>query len=321
MFYRTWVDKMNRRIGMTLIELLVVIAIIGILIGLLLPAVQAVREAARQVQCRNNLKQLALASCNYESAFRYLPAYAGETAPAFAEFPSRFRDPNKRGWNWISKVLVFMEQPILAEHWGTYGAAEFITLNPNDQQLLKTPISGLYCPSRRSAESYPMLDTYQPRFGGMSARSDYAINGGPALPKLADSREIVSLGDGIWQLGKYTRMNSVADGLSNTYLIGEKAMSSNNYTNGKDFGDRAPAVGWIDHPEASNSNVRFAARGPHRDKPDSCLACHEFGSAHSANWNAALADGSVRAIFYTMDLEIHRSISSINMGDVAQLPD
>ena len=312
---------MNRRSGFTLVELLVVIAIIGILVGLLLPAVQAIRESARQVQCRNHLKQLALASCNYESAFRYFPAYSGEAPPAFVEFPRRQRDIKKRGWNWISKSLMFMEQPVLSERWGVFGAAETLVLTPPEQQMLKTPVSGLYCPSRRSAEAYPLLDSYHVRFGELSARSDYAINGGPAVTKIPDDpsvRDIVSLGDGIWQLGVYTKLNSVTDGLSNTYLIGEKAMSSNNYTNGHDFGDRAPVAGWLDHPESSNSNVRFAARSSHQDKPNSCLACHEFGSAHSANWNAALADGSVRAMFYTMDLKVHRALASIHDGDIAQ---
>lgn len=138
---------MNRRSGFTLVELLVVIAIIGILVGLLLPAVQAIRESARQVQCRNHLKQLALASCNYESAFRYFPAYSGEAPPAFVEFPRRQRDIKKRGWNWISKSLMFMEQPVLSERWGVFGAAETLVLTPPEQQLLKTPVSGLYCPS------------------------------------------------------------------------------------------------------------------------------------------------------------------------------
>lgn len=317
------------RNGFTLVELLVCIAIIGILIGLLLPAVQAVREAARQVQCRNNLKQLALACCNYESAYKYFPAYAGESTPAFVQF-GRGPDARKRGWNWIAKAMIFMEQPVLSERWGVYGAAESMTLTLQDRELLKTPVPGLYCPSRRSAEAYPLLEDYQPRFGELSARMDYAMNGGPAVPddvadgshtqESSESRKILTMSDGFWQLGSYTKPTSITDGLSNSYMIGEKAMSSNNYTNGKDFGDRAPITGWIDHPESSNSNVRFAARKPHADRPNSCLACHEFGSAHRANWNVALADGSVHAIFYEMDMEIHRKLASIHEGEVVQLP-
>lgn len=315
--------------GFTLIELLVCIAIIGILIGLLLPAVQAVREAARQVQCRNNLKQLALACCNYESAYRYFPGYAGESVPAFVNFP-RPRDPSKRGWNWVAKALIFMEQPVLSERWGVFGAAESMVLSPQDREILKTPIPGLYCPSRRSAEAYPLMEDYHGRYGELSCRMDYAMNGGPAVPEdvangthspsESTARSIINMADGFWQLGSYTRPSSITDGLSNSYMIGEKAMSSNNYTNGKDFGDRAPITGWLDHPESSNSNVRFAARQPHADRANSCLACHEFGSAHRTNWNAAMADGSVHAIFYDMDMEIHRSLASIHQGDIGQLP-
>lgn len=319
-----------RRFGFTLVELLVCIAIIGVLVGLLLPAVQAIREAARQVQCRNNLKQIALACCNYESSFRYFPGYAGESKPAFVNFSARQVDTQKRGWNWIAKALVFMEQPVLAERWGVYGSAESMVLTSADQELLRNPIPGLYCPSRRSADAYPLLEDYHSRFGQLSSRTDYAMNGGPALPEdvangtstldQSASKLILNFADGFWQLGIYTKPSSITDGLSNSYMLGEKAMSTNNYTNGNDFGDRAPIAGWIDHPEASNSNIRFASRSPHADRKNSCLACHEFGSAHRASWNAALADGSVRAIFYEMEIEVHRKLSSIHDGEVVSIP-
>ncbi|MEQ1825275.1 MAG: DUF1559 domain-containing protein [Pirellula sp.] len=315
--------------GMTLVELLVVIAIIGILISLLLPAVQAIREAARQVQCRNNIKQLALACSHYEMSYRYFPAYAGEQTPAFVNF-SRPADARKRGWNWIAKALSFMEQPVLSERVGVYGSAQSMILSPADRNLLMQAIPGLYCPSRRSAEAYPLLEDYHGRFGEYSARTDYAMNGGTAIPEdvaaaettddQSTAKKTISIADGFWQLGLYTKPNQITDGLSNSYMIGEKAMSSNNYTNGKDFGDRAPLGGWIDHPEASNSNIRFASRKPQADRRNSCLACHEFGSAHRTNWNVAMADGSVHAVFYEMDLEVHRKLASINLGDVAHLP-
>lgn len=308
--------------GFTLVELLVVIAIIAILVGLLLPAVQAAREAARQVQCRNNLKQISLAMHNYEAAFRMFPGYSGEKQPALVHFKSRRRRESMRGWNWISKTLVFMEQETLANQWGELGSKPRLQLDDSGRQMLSSALSGLHCPTRRSAESYPLVGTYLSRFGDSAARTDYAINGGPAKTLESEGSEnwIRVEQDGIWRLGKSTKLGNVRDGLSNTYLLGEKAMDSSKYTTGTDFGDRAPAMGWVDHNTGANASVRFAARPPAQDNPDTCLACHDFGSAHATNWNAALADGSVRSMFYTMDIEVHRHTASIAGQEVTQLP-
>lgn len=307
-----------RRIGMTLIELLVVIAIIGILVSLLLPAVQAIRESARRIQCQNNLKQMALAALNYESAFRVIPAYAGERKPAFTMYHHRVRKESMRGWNWIPRVLSFMEQDRVAEKWGLYGFETSLTMTEEDRDLVKFNLSGLHCPSRRDARAYPLIDSYQERFGLAAGRTDYAMNGGPAIPETeeGDPNLIHVRIDGVWRLGQSTKIKDVRDGTSHTYFIGEKAMSSNNYHNGLDFGDRAPASGWIDHPTASNSSIRYAARSPIQDQPDSCLACHDFGSAHPVSWNVSMVDGSVRPMFYSLDLETHRALASINYQEI-----
>ncbi|GAB5403133.1 MAG: DUF1559 domain-containing protein [Aureliella sp.] len=314
--------KIQQYRGFTLVELLVVIAIIAILVGLLLPAVQAAREAARQVQCRNNLKQIALAIHNYESAFRMFPGYAGEKQPALVSYTSGSRRESMRGWNWISKTLIFMEQKQLADQWGELGSRLQIQQTDYEREMVATALSTLHCPTRRSAESYPLVGNYNVRFGDKAARTDYAMNGGSArtLEDLGHENRIEVEQEGVWRLGRFTRLNSVSDGLSNTYLVGEKAMDADKYTTGTDFGDRAPAMGWVDNNTGANASVRFAARSPEVDKPDTCLACHDFGSAHATNWNAALADGSVRSIFYSMDIEIHRSTASISGREVLQLP-
>jgi prepilin-type N-terminal cleavage/methylation domain-containing protein len=310
----------------TLVELLVCVAIISILVALLLPAVQAAREAARQVQCRNHLKQLSLACHLYESAFRYFPGYAGERKPALVDFPNHSPQPSMRGWNWIAKSLLFLEQPTLAPAWGGLGSAPELALTSTDIEMLNIPLSFLHCPTRRSAEAYPLVELYRQRFGVSAARTDYAMNGGSASAgdhavMGADGEEdrIEVQHDGIWKLGQWTRLNDVLDGLSNTYLIGEKAMDSAKYTTGTDFGDRAPAMGWLDHNTGANATVRFAARAPSRDHPDNCLACHDFGSAHWGNWNAALSDGSIRSIDYSLDLNIHRASASSNGGEIPRL--
>ena len=310
---------MQRQRGFTLVELLVVIAIIAILVSLLLPAMQSVREAARQVWCRNNLKQLALATHNYEASNRVLPAYAGEARPFLVSFKNRSRKAKMRGWNWIAKSLPYLEQPMLAAPWGELGAARRVTMNDDLRKAMSTALNVLHCPTRRTPQAYPMGYVFSQRYGDSAARSDYAMNGGYAIKTSEANIRVIH--DGIWRLGRNTRMSDVSDGLSNTYLIGEKGMDSEKYHDGTDFGDRGPALGWVDRRTAANGFVRFTARSPKQDRPKTCLNCHDFGSAHAVNWNVAMADGSVRAMFYSLELEVHRSLGSIQANDISVIED
>lgn len=303
----------RQRQAFTLIELLVIIAIIGVLIALLMPAVQAAREAARRVQCQNNLKQLALACHNYESVFKVLPGYAGEETVALVQFPEHVVDKNMRGYNWLARTLIFAEQTNLMDGWGGLGSVRgeipHVDLSKKD-----IPVAILHCPTRRTAENYPLVGSFGDRFGAEGPRSDYAINGGSA--EVADNQIWIRLQlEGVWRLGMRTRFSNIRDGLSNTYLLGEKSMSSDKYDTGTDFGDRAPAFGWVDNFAGGNSTIRFAARQPIKDRRGSCTSCHDFGSAHPTIWNAALADGSVHAFPYTMDLEVHKANASITGDD------
>ncbi|MBN1396343.1 MAG: DUF1559 domain-containing protein [Pirellulales bacterium] len=170
----------------TLVELLVVITIIGILIALLLPAVQAAREAARQLQCNNNLKQLALAALNHESLIGHFPTngwgyyWIGD--------PDRGTDWRQPG-GWIYNVLPYLEQQQLHDMPADKSGQPRLDAATN---MTQTPLSVLNCPSRRSAMLYPLLSfgtlpgahlQYATQYGNTNsvtavARCDYAGNGG-----------------------------------------------------------------------------------------------------------------------------------------------
>lgn len=310
------------RTAFTLVELLVVIAIIGILIGLLLPAVQAVRESARLMQCQNRLKQVALACHNYESAFKELPGYGGES-PGFlvTQLANRHRT-HIGGGTWITQVLSYMEEPALAS--GIQPLARMRAITPTDRikKLVRAPVVTLHCPSRRDARAYPLGSPYTERYGNAGARTDYAMNGGAAVvdhdsaPNNNEAPAIKLTNDGIWVLGRRVKFNRIFDGLSNTYLVGEKAMDLNKLDTGNGFGDRSPIAGFHDTPMSSHSYVRYAARSPKMDSRANCLECHDFGSTHPAGWNVAFADGRVSTMDYSMELEIHRAQASVDGREI-----
>ena len=132
----------NKRSAFTLVELLVVIAIIGILIGMLLPAVQQVREAARRITCANNLRQLALACLNYESAHMHFPPGTSFKGPD-PTLPRSNRPGRGIGWSWTTQAMPFMEQNNL------YEQLEFNDLfsSTTNAVLVATVFEGQRCPS------------------------------------------------------------------------------------------------------------------------------------------------------------------------------
>ena len=302
--------------GLTIVELLVVISIISILVALLLPAVQHVRETARILQCQNNLRQIALACENYNSTFRELPGYAGETYNRFTTWGGRRRNNRSlAGTPWPGQIMAYMEQPDLARWLSDVASNRKFVRKARDVRMVRSSLSSYHCPSRRDAKAYPLINHWHGRYGNAGARIDYAMNGGAATPR-EQNRAIEVYGDGVWMLGERIKTNRITDGLSLTYMIGEKAMDSLQYETGRDLGDRAPIAGDPHAQGVAHSYVRFAARSPVQDKPRSCLVCHDFGSAHSAGWNVANADGSVKMLSYYIDLQVHRASATIDGSEI-----
>ncbi|HXG08455.1 MAG TPA: DUF1559 domain-containing protein [Gemmataceae bacterium] len=300
------------RDGFTLIELLVVIAIIAILIALLLPAVQKVREAAQRTECVNNLKQIGLAAHNHESTYGFLPG--GGWGWSWVGEPDRGSGKTQPG-GWVYQLLPYVEQDALRSLGKGLPRAQQLQINA---QVVATRVSLFNCPSRRFRGPFPnganisYLNT-NPAAPPLMARTDYAANagsqnknedtGGPSSLAAGDATNWRSVGsqfDGIVFRGSETRILEITNGTSNTYLAGEKYLNPTNYSTGTDLGDNENM-----YTGMNNDVCRVTANPPLQDR----LGVQDtlrFGGPHSGGVNMLYCDGSVHVVSWGVDPAVHR---------------
>lgn len=330
--------KRSKRTGFTLVELLVVIAIIGILIALLLPAVQSAREAARGAHCSNNLTQIGSAMLQHEANRGHFPAGGwGWGWVGDPERGSNYRQPG----GWVFNSLPYLEQDGLYNLQTDKTSSTRPTKTAAAAQMVGTPLAIFQCPTRRRPIVYPHWG-FQYRHAdqvALVAKSDYGANGGarcmhpgvlgiwpnhchnadcgpgstPDDQALAQKLEhVISAHEptGIVHPLSMVKVAHVRDGASNTYLAGEKYVNPDHYATGADLGDNETMY------IGDNEDItRWGGPSypPMQDRPGYGLRL-TFGSAHASGFGMCFCDGSVRRMSYAIDLTVHGLLANRKDG-------
>ncbi|MGL4513743.1 MAG: DUF1559 domain-containing protein [Lacipirellulaceae bacterium] len=349
---------MPRRYAFTLVELLIVIAIIGMLVALLLPAVQSAREAARRAQCVTNLKQLGLAIQNYESALRVLPpgyrsGGEGGVAPSLVEPTTGDASP---GWGWGAHLLPYLEGTALASQLDF----EEPLWRPEYRALVRTTIASFLCPSDpgerepfvvTDASRQPVTPLGEPIEVG---RSSYVASHGQescwgecgaatsatvftdvyagTTTVVAHNGDVAKVADGPFYRNSKTKFRAVTDGLSKTILLGEHAstLSDKTWVGVVPRATTLPKVETPDNGDDSAATLVLVHAGPSGGELDltglpiihpvnyPTLHVGQMFSLHPQGGNVALGDGAARFVSEDVDLLLWAEYSSIDEGDAAR---
>lgn len=317
--------RTTKNAGFTLVELLVVIAIIAMLVTLLLPAVQAAREAARRTQCINKLKQIGLGILNHESTHATFPGGGDTPWPQIEDnvVGGSQLDAEKHGFSWAFQILPYLEEAAVTD------------LNTT-QRIAETSIPMYVCPSRRemapsTAMQGRILMDYAsatPR-GGRIVASEFrdfdfedenSFWQGGIFDVPGNKRYYgIIVRANAWPPETKASVNSsrpttagkVADGLSKTLMVGEKRCTVDRYTSGDWHDDRGWSDGW-DPDAVRSTNFPLGPDLQNRDTVPGGIRKYgfNFGAAHKEGMHAVFGDGAVHRIAYDVDPEIFN-----NMGD------
>jgi len=302
----------KRWCGFTLVELLVVIAIIGLLIGLLLPAVQAAREAARRAECSNNLKQIGLAIQMYHDTNRRLPA--GWTA--YTSDGLRPQINGQPGWAWGAVILPYLEQMNLHQGGIVLKAPIY---DPVNTAAIQTFLTIYRCPSDLSQdrvfEAHKLHeghehDDHDHEHPGddyddlLLARSNYVGSFGVTDVHVCEDLPVGTKceGNGVLFHNSYLDLSAIRDGLSQTFLVGERTIALGYATwTGVLPGDACAPAAVVASAEFP-PNLRQAH-------------AHNFSSQHPQGANFLLCDGSVHMISQTIDLKVFHALATRSGGE------
>jgi prepilin-type N-terminal cleavage/methylation domain-containing protein/prepilin-type processing-associated H-X9-DG protein len=322
----------------TLVELLVVIAIIGILVALLLPAIQSSRETARRAHCQNNVKQMALAFANHEAARGHFPTggwgfkWVGEPNDGYSE-----HQPG----GWAYNILSYLEQEQL-RHLGSGLPSRFTDpMNPERQvalmKLVATPLPVFNCPSKRPLGTWPYAhDPFNP-FMAVNLfsctydnscrvmRSDYRVNsgsknaGGETGPGLTQDPKTfpwafatANAQNGICYQRSTVRTAQITDGTSKTAMVGEKFLNPDRYLDGVDPSDDQCVFTGHDRDNAGYTRHGIEVFRPLRDERIGSTLPFRFGGPHPAGLNMAFCDGSVEHISFDINDDVWGSFGGRN---------